>query len=124
MPRNPRNMFENMMYIAIFSAIQLASIGQSAKGHVAHHRNGLLPFAHLLTDAHGSVATHRIGRPAELRHETHPFQSQRPALGTADRTAAEYHALGNVGNVGNQKGKSCGTTKNGKLKFFRCSNIT
>jgi hypothetical protein len=25
--------------------------------------------------------------------------------------------LGNVGNVGNQKGKSCGTTKNGKLKF-------
>ena len=78
------------------------TIGQSAKGskgHVAHHRNGLLPFAHLLTDAHGSVATHRIGRPAELRHETHPFQSQRPALGTADGTAAEYHALGNVGNV-------------------------
>ena len=68
-----------------------------SKGHVAHHRNGLLPSAHLLTDADGSVATHCVGRPAELRHETQPLQSQRPALGTADGTAAECHALGMLG---------------------------
>ena len=80
-----------------------------AKGHVAHHRNGLLPFAHLLTDADGSVATHGVGPPAELRHEPQPLQRHRPALGTADGTAAEDHALGMVGiGVGE---KICGTAK-------------